>query len=192
MIVGITGGIGSGKSILCKVFSLFGISIYNADEQAKLLMNSAIVKDKIIKKFGSEIYNLQGELNKSLLASIIFNDSEALKTINSIVHPEVKRSFNAWVKIQKSPYVILESAILFESGFYKEVDKIVTIYAPKKLRIKRVATRSKITKSEILSRMKNQLDHKNKIKQSDWIVCNNDKKMILPQVITIHNACCKA
>ena len=186
-IIGLTGGIGSGKTLVSKVFENLGIAVYNSDIEAKLLMNNdsdIINKFKMI--FGFEIYDENNRLNKKKLADLIFNDKNKLKTVNSIVHPAVKKHFTNWVQMQKSPYVIKETAILFKSGIFKDVDKIITVTAPLKLRIKRISERDNISEDDIMQRINKQTDDKFKIKNSDYIIRNDGKKLILPQILTLH------
>ncbi|MCF6367163.1 MAG: dephospho-CoA kinase [Bacteroidales bacterium] len=185
-IIGLTGGIGSGKSIVCKVFEKLGIPVYNSDIEAKKLMNSTPeIKNKLISKFGKEVY-LQNKLNRKFLANIIFNDEKKLKFINSLVHPIVKNHFNKWVSLQNSSYVINENAILFESNMYKNVDIIITVTAPEKIRIKRVKQRDNTNFEEVKARIKNQISDKARIKKSNFIIRNDDKELILPQILNIH------
>jgi len=186
-IIGLTGGIGSGKTIVSKVFENLGIAVYNSDIEAKLLMNNdsdIINKFKMI--FGFEIYDNDNRLNKKKLADLIFNDKNKLKTVNSIVHPAVKKHFTNWVQMQKSPYVIKETAILFESGIFKDVDKIITVTAPLELRINRLVIRDNSVKKNILERINNQLNEDYKIKNSDAVIYNDNKQLIVPQILRIH------
>ena len=186
-IIGLTGGIGSGKTLVSKVFENLGIAVYNSDIEAKLLMNNnpeIINKFKMI--FGFEIYDDNNRLNKKKLADLIFNDKNKLKTVNSIVHPAVKKHFTNWVQMQKSPYVIKETAILFESGTYKDVDKIITVTASLDLRINRLIGRDRLSKEAIIERVNNQLNEDYKIKNSDYVIYNDNKQLIVPLILRIH------
>ncbi|RLD51019.1 MAG: dephospho-CoA kinase [Bacteroidetes bacterium] len=186
-IIGLTGGIGSGKTLVSKVFENLGIAVYNSDIEAKLLMNNnpeIINKFKMI--FGFEIYDDNNRLNKKKLADLIFNDKNKLKTVNSIVHPAVKKHFTNWVQMQKSPYVIKETAILFESGTYKDVDKIITVTASLDLRINRLIGRDRLSKEAIIERVNNQLNEDYKIKNSDYVIYNDNKQLIVPLILKIH------
>ena len=186
-IVGLTGGIGSGKTIVSKVFENLGIAVYNSDMEAKLLMNNdSDIINKLKMIFGFEIYDENNRLNKKKLADLIFNDKNKLKTVNSIVHPAVKKHFTNWVQIQKSPYIIKETAILFESGIFKDVDKIITVTAPLELRINRLVIRDNSVKKNILERINNQLNDDYKIKNSDAVIYNDNKQLIVPQILRIH------
>src|SRR6266498_4309644 len=144
--VGITGGIGSGKSLVCEIFSKLGIPIYKADEHAKLLMNTnSQIKDKLTAKFGPDVYK-HNAINRPLLADIIFNNREALEFVNTTVHPVVASDFDAWCNLHFShPYVIEEAALLFESGAYHRMDKVITVLAPENIRKQRVVKRDNIT-----------------------------------------------
>lgn len=187
-IIGLTGGIGSGKTIVSEVFKSIGISVYNSDIEAKKIMNTdsyIINKLKII--FGNNIYNTNNQLDRKKLANLIFNNKDKLNTLNSIVHPAVKKHFQNWIIKQNSPYVIKETAILFESGIYKDVDKIITVLSPLSLRIKRLILRDNSNKKEIMERVKNQLNDEYKIKNSDFLLNNNEEELILPQILLIHN-----
>lgn len=188
--VAITGGIGSGKSIVCSVFEKLGIPVFYADPEARKLMNSDIgIREKMLNYFGLEIFDNNFQLNRSKLAAIIFNNKEALSTVNGIVHPVVRKEFNKWAKQQISPYVILESAIILESELVNDFDKIVTISAPLEVRIDRVMKRDSVSREVVLERIKNQMDEDLKREKSDYIIVNDGKEiMLLPQIINIHNS----
>ncbi len=186
-IIGLTGGIGSGKTIVAEVFEKLGIPVYNSDIEAKQLMNTdSDIINKLKTVFGYDIYSDKNILNRKKLAKLIFNNKEKLNTVNSIVHPAVKKHFNNWVKEQTSSYVIKETAILFETGIYKDVDKIITVIAPAELRIKRVMKRDNLTRDEIIKRMSNQTDDEIKVKQSDFVIVNDEKTLIIPEILKIH------
>ncbi len=172
--VGLTGGIGSGKSTIAKMFEELGVAVYYADDEAKRLMNSSQqIREKLIKEFGKESYK-NGNLNRAFLAEIIFNDKEKLLKINSIVHPEVDKHFKNWVKDQNGDFVIQENAILFENNKQNDFDYIITVTAPKDLRIERIIKRDRIDKNQIISRMNNQLDDAKKIESADFVISNID------------------
>jgi len=184
--IGITGSIGSGKTYVSKVFESLGISVFNADNEAKKIMSCSFdLINSIKNEFGEDIYD-KYSLNKKKLASIVFSDSAKLKKLNSIVHPIVKQEFLNWCKIQKSPYVIKEAAILFESNSYQELDSIICVSAPKKLRIDRVRSRDSLKDYEINNRMRNQFSQEQKEDLSDYIIVNDEKKLLLTQIIRIH------
>ncbi len=187
--IGVTGGIGSGKTLICTAFSKMGIAVYNADYEAKqLISNNSYVKNKLIHTFGHKIYKPEGGIDRKKLASIIFNNKKALETINAIVHPAVEKHFKDWADTKTDKkFVIKEAAILFESGSYKELDKIITVTAPEEVRIERVMNRDKIGRQSVEARIKNQMPDKQKIELSDYVIYNDGKQMLLPQIIEIYN-----
>ncbi|TPN82117.1 dephospho-CoA kinase [Aquimarina algicola] len=186
-VVGLTGGIGSGKSTVAKMFEEYGISIYLADDEAKKLMHTnTAVKEKIIKLFGAEAY-LDGILNRAYIANIVFNDSSKLKDLNSIVHPAVANHFEEWKNKQQSAYVIKEAAILFENGGHKQCDYTILVSAPSAIRIQRVIDRDNMTEKQVLSRMNNQWEDSKKIPLSDFVVYNIDLEETKSQVADIHH-----
>lgn len=186
--IGITGGIGSGKTVVSNIFKILGCKIYNADERAKLLLDSDIeIRQRIETTFGKELYS-SGILNRKLLANIVFNNAEALQTLNSIVHPSVFMDFDKWVKHYKNePYIIKEAAIMFESGAYKQLDSVILVYSPEDIRIQRVVYRDSTNKESVLSRMKNQMDDKEKMKLSNYIIYNDDEHSLIRQVLELHS-----
>lgn len=183
MIVGITGGIGSGKSTVTELFKLFNIPVYIADiESKRLVANSPVIKKELIKLFGEELYPA-GILNKKLLAAHIFNDKHKLEAVNAIIHPEVEKDFRYWVlHYSQESIVIHEAAILFESGFNKLMDKVITVYAPIETRIKRVMKRDKSQRDDVLRRIENQMKDEEKVKLSDFIVVNDGRQSLIEQV----------
>ncbi len=188
MKVSLTGGLGSGKSTVAKYFEEQGIPVFYADEEAKKITDeSQEVKEALIKEFGEDLY-AGGKLNKPLLASIIFNDNVAIKTVNNIIHPAVKRAFDKWANRQSSPYVLEEAAIVFETGGYKYFDKNILVSAPKEMRIERVMKRSGWTKEETLSRMKNQWDESHKLPLADFVILNDGNRPLGPQISEIHES----
>lgn len=189
LVVGLTGGIGSGKSIISKVFELLGIPVYNSDEMAKyLISNSTIIKEKLKINFGKGVFNRNDILNRKLLAEIVFNDIKKLNKLNSIVHPEVRKNFKIWSKSKHQfPYILKEAAILIETETYKELDKLILVTASEATRIKRVMLRDEVSESEVKNRMRNQLSDTVKIKYADFIIKNDDGDMILEQIVRIHN-----
>ena len=180
--IGITGGIGSGKSVVASLLSLYGIPVYLADiESKRLTVTSPVIKEKLINLFGKDLYSEQG-LNKKLLASHIFSNPEYLKQVNAIIHPEVNHDFTEWAKNQPTEFCAIESAILFESGFNNIIDKSVMVYAPQELRIKRALQRDNIPREEIISRINNQLSDETKKEWSDYVIYNDNQQALLPQV----------
>jgi len=186
--IGLTGGIGSGKTLVADFFRLLGIPVYISDWEAKNLMQTNIsIRNNLIEAFGSAVYLESGELNRTELAKIIFNNKEALKKVNAIVHPEVRSHYKEWcLRHVDSPYVIQESAILFDTGLYKNFDKIITVTADKDIRINRVVERDSCTKESVLERMSKQISEQEKITKSDFVIYNNED-LIIPQILTIHD-----
>lgn len=185
--LGVTGGIGSGKTSVCRVFSVLGIPVFSADREAQYIMeNDKDIMRKINSLAGQDLYP-GGSLNRTELAKIIFNDRALLNKVNMLVHPAVFERFRKWVPDQSSPYTIMEAAILFESGASRFVDRIVTVVAPIEERIKRVIMRNKLTREQVKERMKNQMDDEGRRKLSDFIIYNSENEMIIPAILNIHN-----
>ena len=184
-VIGLTGGIGSGKTTVAKMFIELGIPVYFADIEAKKIMvSSRKVRNNLIDEFGEETY-LNGELNKKYLAEMVFNNKERLSAINNIVHPEVEIHFKTWIEDQHAAFVIQENALIFENNKQNDFDKIITVTAPFKDRIRRVKDRDKVTNMQILDRVKNQLDDEVKIKNSNFIIQNLELEMTKSQVRAI-------
>lgn len=176
-IIGLTGGIGSGKSTVAAYMASKGIPVYIADEEAKNIMECENIKQKIQNLFSDSILNSDATLNRKKIAQLVFNNPEKLKELNAIVHPEVRLHFSNWLKEHKNyPFVIKEVAILFETGGNKECDKVILITAPVSLRIERAMKRDNLTKDEILVRINNQFSDEEKIKMSDFVVENINLK----------------
>lgn len=184
--VGITGGIGSGKSTVCKVFRVLGIPVFEADSVAKQLLNNDLqIREQLIQLFGAYVYLHDGTIDRKYLAGIVFSNPSLLSQLNSIVHPAVRKAFDEWYLIQNSPYIIHEAAILFESGFYKMMDKTITVVTDENERIERVVKRDEITAELVRQRMKNQWSDEEKIKLADFVIGNNDRELIIPQIVEI-------
>ncbi len=187
--VGITGGIGSGKTMVCKVFKLLGIPVFYSDEESKkLLFYDADINRRISKQFGTAVIGNQGTIDKGKLAIVVFSNKEKLEQLNAILHPAVALRFEEWVKEHhESKYILKEAAILFESGANKQVDTVITVIAPVGLRIQRAMQRDEITREQVLERMKNQMNEEEKIKLSQFTIQNDDEQLLIPQVMKIHN-----
>ena len=182
LVVGLTGGIGSGKTTIANQLSLQGIPVYNSDERAKWLMqNSTEIKNALKKEFGEEVYNSQG-LNREYLAKIVFNNKDKLNILNSIVHPVVAKDFDDWVNNQNAEIVVKEAAILFESGSYKTCDVNVAVSADLEERIKRVKKRDGVTREQVLSRINNQWSDLQRNEKADFVIENNDADSIEERV----------
>ena len=187
LIVGLTGGIGSGKSLVAEIFSKLGIPVYSADDRAKEVMHNPEVSSKVVEAFGENSY-IEGKLNRSYLAEQVFGNKEKLEKLNSIVHPAVRLDHREWQRNQNAPYTIREAAILFESGAYRDCDKIIAINAPEEIRIERVMKRDGATEDQVRLRMKNQWTDLERAAKSDFIIENDGEKMLMPQIIEIHKA----
>lgn len=185
--VGLTGGIGSGKTTVGKVFERLGIPVFKADDEAKKITNSDLqIIQQLKKEFGEDIY-INNEINKDKLASIIFNNNNALEKVNSIIHPVVREYFIHWCNAQNSPYIVEEAAILFESGAYMEMDYTINVHADELVRIERVMKRNNASLEQVKERIKNQLSDDERNKLADITIYNNENDMILPQILRIHN-----
>lgn len=180
--IGITGGIGSGKSVVSSLFRMNKIPVYTADVESKRLSDtSPVIRKKLISLFGDTIY-VNDLLDRKRLASFIFSNEHVLKKVNEIIHPVVKKDFQAWVKQQKGNICAIESAILFESGFEKTVDVVLLVYAPVELRLTRAMERDGATEADIMKRMNRQMPEELKRKQADYIIVNDDVQALIPQV----------
>jgi dephospho-CoA kinase len=187
IIIGLTGGIGSGKSTVAKIFAQFGIPVLDADATAKAIMNEDnSVKTKLIELFGTEAYK-ESQLNRPYIAQLVFEDAFKLQQLNAIIHPITIQYAKDWALKQSAPYVIKEAALFFESGSAEGVDKIIGVTAPKHIRIQRVMQRDQISREEVIKRMEHQLEDSLKMKLSDWVIQNDDMHLLIPQVLAIHN-----
>jgi len=186
MKLGITGGIGSGKTSVCRVFNVLGIPVFSADPEARKIMENDIdIKNEINAIVGKDIYP-EGHLDRMELASLIFNNKKLLEKVNSLVHPVVFDNFIRWTEKQTAPYVIMEAAILFESGGYKLVDRVATIVAPVEERISRVTQRNMLNRHQVMERIKNQMTDEERISMSDYIIHNSENDMIIPVILDIN------
>ena len=185
--IGLTGGIGSGKSTVARVFEVLGVPVYYADDAAKRLMNEdQELKQQLTAAFGDETY-MDGLLNRKHLAAIVFNNKEQLERLNNLVHPATITDAEKWFQSQHhTPYVIKEAALLFESGTAQGLDYIIGITAPETLRIKRVMDRDGITATEVKRRMNNQIEEQMKMRLCDFVISNNEQQLITPQIIALH------
>lgn len=184
--VGLTSGIGCGKTLIAKVFSTFGIPVFNSDIQAKELYKDSVFLQQIVHTFGNTIIE-NGKFIPQRLADIVFNNRQALETLNALIHPKVLERYKLWQSQQTSPYTILESAIIFESNWQNHFNKIINITSPLEIVIERVKLRDKISEDQILQRINNQLPTQEKEKLSDYNIFHDNKTMLLPQIIEIHN-----
>ena len=184
-VIGLTGGIGSGKTTIAKYFAEMGVPVYIADDEAKKVMQSANIIKQIQTAFGDSIFENE-ILNRAKLAEIVFNDADQLAKLNAIVHPAVKKDFELWLsKNENCSYVVYEAAILFESGRYKECDVIITVTAPEEVRIERVVKRDNTTREQVLSRMKMQWNDEKRISLSNFVINNSNLKIAKEEVVKI-------
>ncbi|WP_207510787.1 dephospho-CoA kinase [Longitalea luteola] len=184
--IGLTGGIGSGKSTVAKVFEVLGIPVYYADEAAKRIMNDdELLQQQIIRHFGPAAYK-NNQLDRPYIASQVFNDKEKLELLNSLVHPATIRDAEQWMHKQTTPYAIKEAALIFESGSQDQLDYIIGVSAPTPLRILRAMRRDGSTRDQVLARMGKQIQEVIKMRLCDFVVYNDEQQAVIPQVITLH------
>ena len=187
--IGITGGIGSGKSLICRIFQVLGVPVYDADSRAKKLMTTdGILTDQIKKEFGTLSYDEKGQLNREWLGKTVFNDPDKLARLNALVHPRVAGDYNQWISEQsKAKYCLKEAALLFEAGSYQLLDKIIVVVASDELRIKRVLQRDPHRgKADVERIIKNQMPQEEKIKRADYVIKNDETELVVPQVMKLH------
>jgi dephospho-CoA kinase len=185
IVIGLTGGIGSGKSTVAEVFKTLQIPVFNSDLEAKTLYCHPEIQSQIIALFGN-VYFPNGQLNKQQLANIVFNDKKKLQQLNNIIHPAVAKKFDNWLKQhQKNSFVIKEAAILIESGAAKQVDKIIVVTAPKTERVQRVMQRDNVSQHEVEQRMQHQLTEEELLKHAHYVISNDGKSLIIPQILTL-------
>ena len=184
--VGLTGGIGAGKSTVAHIFEVLGIPVYHADQEAKRLMQTnPLLIEKIRLAFSDKAY-VKGFLDRKFLSSVVFNDKQQLELLNSIVHPFTIQDGKEWMKKQTSPYAIKEAALIFESGSQGEFDGIIGVFAPTTLRIHRTIQRDQVERENVMHRMEKQLDENIKMKLCDHVLINNEQTLLIPQVIALH------
>ncbi len=181
----ITGGIGSGKTTSCRILEQFDIPVFYADDVAKNLLQTPKIQTLVQQTFGDAVCS-NGSVDKQKLATIVFGNEKKLNQLNSMIHPAVAENYAMWLRQHQSKKIVAkEAAILFESGSYKQCDKIICVYAPAKVRIQRVMLRSQLSKEEVKARMKKQLPESEKIKRSDFVIYNDDKRLVIPQVTKV-------
>ncbi len=184
--IAITGNIGCGKSLVCKIFNHLGINTFHSDEETKKLYFLPEIKKEITNHFGEEVYFADGSLNKKLLSYHLFQNEEALKFIESLLYPKLNQVFDEWCEKQTSDFILFESAILFEKNFDKQFDKIIFVSAPEEVRLRRAMLRDKCDEENVRSRMRLQWDEEIKISKSDYIINNDGIEMLIPQVVKIN------
>ncbi len=184
--IGLTGGIGSGKSTVARVFEVLGIPVYSADEAARRIMNeNEQLKAQIIASFGPSAYK-EGVLNRVYMAAQVFNDKDKLERLNALVHPATIADSEQWMRQQTTPYAIKEAALIFESGTQRNLDYVIGVYAPAALRLLRAMKRDNATKEKIASVMNRQVDETIKMKLCDFVITNDEQQAVLPQVMRLH------
>ncbi|MBT1685287.1 dephospho-CoA kinase [Dawidia soli] len=187
--IGITGGIGSGKTLVTKIFACLGIPVYDADSHAKELMTTdGILISQIKKEFGDLSYLTDGTLNRKYLGEVVFNQQEKLDILNSLVHPRVRQDFAQWTdRYREKPYVIREAALLFETGVYRLLDRTIVVYAPEDVRIRRVMKRDNRPEAQVRAIIRKQLSEEEKKALADDIIYNDDSILVIPQVLELHH-----
>jgi dephospho-CoA kinase len=185
--VGLTGSIGSGKTIVSRIFNTLGIPVFSADTESKNFLSDPYYRSLIVQRFGDRILDEDGRIINGRLAELVFSDPESLASLNAILHPAVRTALGTWLdRHHDAPYIVHEAAILYESGFYTGFDKIITVTAPVETRIKRVMDRDHVTRNQVVDRMKNQWGDEEKVRRADYIIVNDDNTFVIPQVIRIH------
>lgn len=186
--VGITGGIGSGKTTVAKVFEVMGIPVYYADDAAKKLMNEdESLRKQLQELFGKETY-VDGKLNRKYLSGLVFKNEAKLAQLNAIVHPATINDAEKWMQQQTTPYAVKEAALIFESGAQAQLDCVIGVFAPVPVRIQRVMKRDGITREEVKARMEKQIDESVKMRLCDYVITNDGQELVIPQVVKIHEA----
>lgn len=186
MKIGLTGGIGSGKTTVAKIFEVLGIPVYYADDAARRLMNSdPDLKRKIVLLFGEQAYR-HGQLDRNYISSQVFENKKKLKELNALTHPITIKDADDWMNNQQAPYAIKEAALIFESGAEKKLDLVVGVDAPEEIRIRRTMLRDSVSRDQVIARMKNQLPDDEKMSRCDFLIHNDDNQAVLPQVLELH------
>ena len=186
--IGLTGGIGSGKTTVARIFNMLNVPVYNSDDAGrKITDKNPLVKSAIKNQFGDDMFDENENLNREKLSAIVVNDSTALAKLNAIIHPAVANDFKTLCANQSSPYVIKETAILFEHGLDKHLDGVILVEAPDELRIKRVMRRNGITEEAVRNRIQQQLPQNELISRADWVIHNNEEQLLIPQVLAIYS-----
>jgi dephospho-CoA kinase len=185
MLIGLTGGIGSGKTIVSKLFEMFGAKVFYSDECAKSLYFKNEIKQQIIKLLGKEAYLNDNTLNKKYISNTIFTNTDLLARLNKIIHPAVAEEFKHFAKSNEGALIIKESALLFETGLFKQLDKTILVTTPLDLRIARIMERDNLTKEQVILKMKSQMSDEEKLKLADFVINNNEKDFLITQSLSI-------
>jgi len=191
--IGITGGIGSGKSIVARLFAALGVPVYDSDSRAKHLMaHDQLLRAQLVAAFGPETYTVEGALNRVHLAQRVFKDAAQVAQLNGLVHPRVGQDFEDWVTAQIAagqPYILKEAALLYESGAYRQLDRIITVFAPPEVRAARVLSRdAHRSPADVQAIMNQQLGDEEKLQRADYVIYNDDSQLVLPQVLALDEA----
>jgi dephospho-CoA kinase len=186
MVVGLTGGIGTGKSTVAKLFGILGAKLFNSDENARDQYFVPEIKQQVISLLGEECYNTDGTINRKCISNKIFSDTLLLQKLNAIIHPAVRKDFKAFVNANPGKLIIKESALLFEVGLDKELDKIILVTSPLELRIERVMKRDGLSREEVLKKIKSQLSEEEKMKLTPYIIRNDEQEFLIPQAIEMY------
>ena len=185
--IGLTGNIGSGKTIVARIFSQLGVPVFQADNEARKLFEDDHIKSEIRKLFGSSVFSQSGDVLRPVIAEIVFSDQKLLETLNKIIHPAVREKYLSWcLDHADTPYTLYEAAILFESGYYREMDKVICVVAPEDLRIRRVMQRDNLLAEEVKRRMANQWEEERKVELADFIIRNDETEPVIKQVMALH------
>ncbi|RDV13797.1 dephospho-CoA kinase [Pontibacter diazotrophicus] len=187
--IGITGGIGTGKTVVSRVFALLSVPVYDSDARAKWVMqHDEVLRQELITAYGAEAFTAEGELNRSYLASVVFNNPERLEQLNTLVHPHVRHDFAKWAALHADkPYVLKEAALMYESEAWKQMDQIITVFAPMETRIKRLLHRdTHRTEEDIRNIISKQLSEEERMSRAEHIIYNDDQQLIIPQVLKLH------
>lgn len=185
--IGLTGGIGSGKSTVARIFKQLDVPVYNSDEQGRRITDEdPEVKTALLQQFGAKVFFEDGRLNRKALAARVFQDPAQLAALNAIIHPAVAKDFEEWCRQQKAPLVIKEAAIVFEHGLEKYLDGVMVVDAPEAIRMKRVMKRSAMTEAEVKQRMAQQLPPETLLQKANWVIYNDEKQLLIPQVLSIY------
>ncbi len=186
--IGLTGGIGSGKTTVARIFMMMDVPVYNSDEAGRRITDEdPEVKTSILKRFGPEVFDENGILRRSKLAKYVFHDPQALKDLNQIIHPPVAADFHDWCMKQTYPFVLKEAAILFEHGLDKYLDGVIVVEAPDDVRVKRVMKRNTMSEEEVLQRMEQQWPQEDLVQRADWVIHNDEQQLLIPQVLDIYS-----
>ena len=184
--IGLTGGIGSGKSAVAKIFETLGIPVYYADDAAKRVMNeNALLRKQLIRHFGEESYT-DNQLNRKYISSRVFGNPEQLTLLNSLVHPLTIADADQWMQLQTAPYIIKEAALIFESDAWKHLDEVIGVSAPFELRLNRAMKRDNISAGEVQARMSKQMNEEEKMNRCDYVIINDETELLIPQVLVLH------